>query len=969
MRPLKIAVFVFLLISLPVFLFAGTTGKIAGKVTDKSSGEPLPGVNVIIEGTTLGAATDINGDFYILNVPVGTYTVKVVYVGYRTMTFKNVRVQADLTTRLDVEMEPSVMELEEQIVVTAERPIIQQDLTASRTIVSSQELEAIPFENVENIVNITPGVVGGRFRGGRSGETLYQIDGVTTMDPMFNSFDTDVPEFAVEEVSVITGGFSAEYGNAQSGVVNMVIKEGGSNYDGSIRYKTSDYTKVAPDLTDSHALQNIEASIGGPEPITNLLFGNQEKLRFFMAGEYRKDNGRFRNNYTNALNLSTKLSWVPNQKNKVTFSYIGDWTDQGDWSNRWRRVTHEDQNPLMRPELVGDALAGWYDNGQLDTEDLNHNGILDPGEDLNGNGQIDSEDLNHNRQMDTYDMLDHLPKFEQRSDNLILNWNYQIGPNSFFETKLSRYRTAMKYNVEENINEDLNGNGQLDPGEDLNGNGIWDWKQDNGDTDLFVDENNNGYIDASEGNPRDQWMHWSEAPFGNAQDNDGFYTYGNGLTYYRLRWNSDEKFTYGLKMTYYSQMNKNNEVKVGVEGKYYDIRDHDIDLASGGNVYGQNIEAYPYQFAAFLEDKMEYQGMILNAGLRLDYFQANDKRPADPSEPFFVDEDGNLDYYQKANTEGKLYWSPRLGISHPITDRDVIYFNYGQYFQIPQFTHLYTNKSFQLVGAFPIIGNPNMDPETTTSYEVGVKHAFNDYTKLEAKGFYKDIQGLTESTQFFYNAANWAGFSQNADWGNVRGFEIQLYKRFLRYWGMTLNYTYSIAKGKSSSSRQNYLYAWAGNIIPADAHFLDWDQRHTVNMNLNARVPKDQNLFGLPAFNDIGVNMVFQYGSGFPYSSVARTRIPPINDKRLPATYDLDLIFDKRVPLTNNYDVKFFLWGNNLFDALADHQNILRLADVNYYDGDQDGDGEPDRDPTGPYNDPSVYSEGTTWRIGVQFDF
>ncbi len=987
----KIIITTFLLFLFPLALLAQTTGKIAGVITDKRTGEPIPGVNVYLEGTSLGASTDADGFYSILNVPAGDYTLKVSYVGYKDVTIKNVHVSVGLTTEMNIQLEETALELQEQIVVVAERPIIQKDLTASRTIMNSNEIKAIPIANVLNIVNITPGVVAGSFRGGRGGETLYQIDGVTVMDPMTRGFDTRVSKFAVEEISVITGGFSAEYGDAQSGVVNMVIKEGGPRYSGSVRYRTSDLSKVIAPMADHHALHHVEFSFGGPELISNYLFHTKDKLRFFVAGEFIKDNGRFPHAFRRNKNLQGKITWTPNAKNKIRFSFLGNWEKSSIWSNRWKRKTYEDNNPLLHPydPSTDSVLASWKNNGRLDTEDINHNGVLDPGEDLNGNGRLDSEDLNHDGKLNVFNMLDHLPYFDQMSNNFVLDWTYQVGKKSFFEVKLSRYMTQMKYNVRENINEDTDGDGHLDltqkdPAtgqiidvdgdgdfrhEDLNGNGIWDWKVDNGKTDLFKDENDNGYIDASEGLPRDQWLKWEQAPFGNAQDNDGFYMYGQGFTYYRLRWNFDRKYTYALKTTFYSQLDRHNEIKTGFEGKYYDMRDHDVDLASGGNVYGQNIKAYPNSMAAFFEDKMEYEGMILNMGLRWDYFDANALAPQFSDHPFYVNEKGQLGFYKPVKSKKRSYFSPRLGISHPITANDVIYFNYGRYFQMPRFSYLYTNTTFQLIGAFPIIGNPNIQPETTTSYELGLKHSFTRDMKIEVKGYYKDIQGLTDMATYYYNAANWAGFYYNTDYGNVRGFEVQFYKRMTRYWGATINYTYSIAKGKASSARQNYVLTWASSIIPTDENFLDWDQRHTVNAYLNLRIPEGQHLFGTSIFDDLGMNMIFQYGSGLPYSSLQRTRIPPINDKRRPPTYDIDMILDKNVKLSNKLALKFFLWGNNLQDFLFGHRNILGIADVNYYDGDQDGDGRPDRDPTGPYKDPSYYEEGTTWRIGVQLDF
>ena len=120
--------FAILLMIFPALLFAAS-GKLSGVVLDASTGDPLIGVNVIIEGTTLGASTDIDGYYVILNVPAGNYNVNFNYIGYRSTTVENVRVVPDITKRLDIDLEETSLELGEQIVVTADRPFFESGAT------------------------------------------------------------------------------------------------------------------------------------------------------------------------------------------------------------------------------------------------------------------------------------------------------------------------------------------------------------------------------------------------------------------------------------------------------------------------------------------------------------------------------------------------------------------------------------------------------------------------------------------------------------------------------------------------------------------------------------------------------------------------------------------------------------------------------------------------------------------------
>jgi hypothetical protein len=232
-----------LLVLLAIPLFAATTGKIVGRVYDSSTGEALPGVNVILEGTTMGAATDPDGYFVILNVPPGSYNVAARMMGYRDVTQTEVRVEADLTRTLDFPLESEAIAVA-GVTVKAKRPIIKKDVTTSVAIISAEDMESTPISTIEGVVSMQAGVIAdGPYqyvRGGRDTEIVYVVDGVEMVDPYIGGFDSHVPQESVEETAVYTGGFGAEYGSAQSGVVNVITKSGGSDFHFTLKVRTND---------------------------------------------------------------------------------------------------------------------------------------------------------------------------------------------------------------------------------------------------------------------------------------------------------------------------------------------------------------------------------------------------------------------------------------------------------------------------------------------------------------------------------------------------------------------------------------------------------------------------------------------------------------------------------------------------------------------------------------------------------
>jgi hypothetical protein len=266
-----------LLFIIQTCLFAGVTGKLTGKVTDNSTGEPLIGANIIIQGTTLGAVADRSGRFIIINIPPGTYSVKVSFIGYETVLFEEVKINVDQTTQLTANLSAKSVQVGE-VIVTAQSSMIHKDLTSSISVISREEIEALPVSNFTDLLSLQAGVVGSgsnlHIRGGRSNEVAYMIDGMLVQDPLLGGLATNINNDAIQEMSLLSGTFNAEYGNALSGVVNLVTREGSEEYSGKIETRTSEFG--IPEYTRLHE-NRINASFSGP------LFSN--KLRFFLSGE------------------------------------------------------------------------------------------------------------------------------------------------------------------------------------------------------------------------------------------------------------------------------------------------------------------------------------------------------------------------------------------------------------------------------------------------------------------------------------------------------------------------------------------------------------------------------------------------------------------------------------------------------------------------------------------------------------
>lgn len=838
----------FLYILFLSFLFnslsnAGITGKISGKITDQQTGEALIGINVLIEGTNFGAATNVDGEYVINNIEPGVYSLIVSGVGYQRKVITNVRVSSDFTTNINIQLSTEAIGLE-TVVVEATRPMIRKDLTSSQTSIDDAQIKALPVESIDQLLSMQAGITKGEsgelhIRGGRSTEIAYNVNGVTATNPYDFTRTVTISTNAVQELSVVSGTFNAEYGNALSGVVNTITKEGGSKYTGTISYYTGDYVSNSTDvffnIDDFNPVNNqvVEGTFGGPIPML------EENLSFFLSGRYNKDDG-----YLYGRRQHTVFDSLSRDQNLANVLYLAQTGDNKIVSmnpsedfNGTAKITYK---PIPTVKINYDVV---YSNSNYQFYD--HDYKYNP-------------DANYNR-------------YEWGLINS-LEYRHAVSNSTFFSLKGS-YNI---YDFKRYLYPLLDASGKevsYNPGMTLTG--------------LYADPRYQ---------PSDKATSYSS------------YTFISGGTqsehFYQRSYTSEIKFDIT------SQVTNQHEVKFGLKGKwdtmdfvFFDVlRDRTTYLhptipdpvtqAGAIDIYSRT----PRQFSGYLQDKMEFESMILNAGLRLDYFASNALYAADAFSPT-----ENL-----KEAEGKFTISPRLGISFPITDQGIIHFSYGHFYQLPPFRYLYTNPNFEDIAATPVYGNANLNPEKTVTYELGLQQQLTETIAFNVTGFYKDVRDLLATQEIRISTNEVYQKYVNKDYGNIKGITFSLSKRKMPddLFGANLDYTFQVAEGNETSADAFFIDLQSGRQSEKIPIPLDWDQSHTLNGVIT---------FG--SDDDWTATIVASLGTGLPYSPQLyeqQISLKPNSDRK-PLQTNVDLLIDKSFFIEST-TLTLFLKVFNLFD-------------------------------------------------------
>lgn len=835
---MRIAKSVLFLIVVPLILVNGTkflevytTGKITGQIVEIETGETLPGATVSIVGTQQGAVTDADGYYIILNVSPGTYELKASFLGFKTKIVQEVRVKINQTTTIDFTMSESVMQGEE-VVITATRPIVQRDLTSSKASISSKEMQIMPVENFNDVVNLQAGVVEGHFRGGRLGEVAYLVDGIPINDSFDNSFAYQVENNSIKEVEVISGTFNAEFGQAQSGVVNIVTKDGRDEYEGNFSIYSGDYITTHNNVFQNNTsispldIYDVQGSLSGSVP------GFNNKLHFFMSGRTVNDDG-----YLYGRNIVRPV-W------------------DGDGSGEL--VTVDDREVLVGQ--LGDSSYSSMNWSKQNTVQLKLTSSHIKGNKLSVTGLYQNDEGQGYNHLYSYNP-DGNPTNYGESISLNVVDNYMISNMTFINIKGAYFINRSK-------------------------------------SYLYKDPLDSRY-------PRDN--------AGSSLGGNFSFLRGGAIMDHTNR--ETGTLLTGFDLT--SQANRQNMIKAGGLVKFYAMEFRTFEVLNNSSTgfepaippEGTPDHVYfderPIEVSAYIQDKMEFDYMVVNLGVRFDYFDANSTFPSDYGRPTTS---------EKTNTSSNWQISPRFGIAYPISESGVVHVSYGHFFQVPSFQYLYINPDYTYnpeVGLSRVFGNPDLKPQQTVSYEIGLQQGFQDIISVQITAFYKDIRNLLgtriETIQPGFDEPfplSKYGRYINTDYGQTKGLILNVEKRMQNNFSFNINYSFQVASGNASDPQSRALDELAGVQTEKQLVPVDWDRRHQLNASTSFLTK-----------NDWVLTVLGEYGSGFPYTpSKSNERIGLVNSDRKPSYVNFDVYASKSFTI-NGTSASVFARIYNLFDT------------------------------------------------------
>jgi len=958
-------------------LFSQTTGKLSGSVSDEDKNS-LYGVNVLIQDTYYGAASDEDGLFYIINVPPGSYTVRFDIIGYKSIEVQDVSISVNKTTRLDVNLEETTVE-GEVVFVKASKLSTKKDQSGTIKNISEKQIEILPIKDVSSIVSMQAGVVDGHFRGGRDTEVTYLVDGVRTDDTFSRNAQTVYLEPSVlKDLEVITGTFNAEYGRAMSGVVNQVTKDGGSEFESSFSSRYENYftgnSHIFPGIDNLDINLNQDYSMQFSGPIV------KDKLTFFLNYRYQNNLGHLNGyDYFNSGDYS-------NFNADSTFNYysehsgshvMNDYCSNSNGAELLDPVTRETINDNLQCQEYGDCEVIYSEiiyNGTY-SEIMHSNSSYIITADMCSNDIFESSSQNSGYFLTTR----FIPaQIRSKVDNQIAMNNFisssylskisfrPIGPLkiSLMHTQNNYeghwYSHFYKYSPDSRSTNHNNNNF----------------------TSLFINYmfTQSAFFDLKfSNNKKSDYSYVYENPFDSRYVSDFFSRSESSFLQGGHDKNHDTKILedFSVKFDLNWQADPINNIKFGLDYVAHDllINNYTIrDSSLTDNVYTPYIdkgvrssysEEYDiicYEFSGYFQDKMEFSDMVLNFGLRYDMFDPNTIYPSDYRNP--ANDIIGVAQSDTLAAEIKHQISPRFALSYQVGQAALLRFSYGHFFQMPPLYAMYSNSDWLISpnNYATILGNPNLEAEKTVNYELGFWQEINRDMGVEVVLFYKDIYNLLSTkTITTYNTVKY-GLYSNKDYGNVRGLEL-VYDYNVGPISIVANYTFQYTRGIADSPTSSFSREGANQDPITKLIPLNWDQRHTMNVTAGYNTKK----YGAT------LSVFYNSGSAYTFEPISENPLANVNllpnNSYKPSNYTINLSSYYNLFKTGSR-ITFEVY--NLFDTLNEYgvnsqtgraySAILNEADIasfrSNYTTIED-----------TYQDPNSYSAPRSIKIGIEWSY
>ena len=912
------------LVLLPTMMFAqSTTAKLAGVVAD-ADGNPLVGANVVVEGSNLGAATDELGRYYILDVPVGSYDLRAEYIGYTTVIESGVRTSVGFTTTVDFNLDVAAV-AGQAVTVTRERPLINPNATNTTRVVDKELIDAFAVRGVSNIVNLQTGVVNGFFRGSRSGDSRYYVDGVPVKDVYSGgNLLNGNSQAALQEISVQTGGFSAEYGGANGGIVNITTKTGGSDWTSRVGMETSlgADPSTDPDKLYTDGYNNVNFDFGGPL---------SENVKVYLSVEAKEKGGDVSYSYYPIMDAVAMQDAPP-------ADYYSDGADGlvyglDENGNKILHIEEVIRNNATRSQLLA------YGNVPLDPAFNDTTYVVysnyrrmygqQPQDDnervtINGNMTMDFGPLRLKLGTQAYDYEGHSyswsrvfggtdGSFINEADFTMgyLNARYTISPLSYIKASLSQ-QTYETTSGNENYLHDIEQYGRRVMGNDLApkfGSPNYYKRDRTGSNPISPDE----FIGVA-----GYGSQYTGYDTRKTTTNTISFDYTNQIGYNELKLGASvdnhEISRYGLSAsgiaraigtvdTNFDGKASEQEIvdAVGVEAakdwRFINYRALYVTNL-GYNIYGDEWDgqynqndhmlspAKPEQTRFYIQDKIEFKDVVVQLGVSYETIDTGAMAP-DSDNDGYGDSDGFNNLYfnrQRVNRNGdgngNYVWKkvkketathPRIGVSFPVSDRTVFRANYGTHWQSVPMSYLYLSDSQLsadiLAGNATASENPALKPERSTQYEIGIEQRIGAFASLKVEGFYKeskDYLTLANRTEAFTNTG---GADTQQNWAQYQNGDVMVSQ------GLTTNFEMRRTRGLYAQANYTYSEARGTGSYGSQNFYITWigtDDGYPKAMNLldydqthTANIILDwRSPDATGVLANTGFNAVMSFGSG-----------------------------------------------------------------------------------------------------------